>query len=175
MLVTLSQFKLHWCRTVAFLSHYAINYEKLLTYVSKGKVFPYSLLSVGSGADPDVQAVSRQVALSYPPGGRLPLLSARPAVTFLAEKRHRQYQIILLGNRGTWVWTICPRLSFNSAVAGAWIESPTRMKLAGKERVLSWMCGVFAASVERPWERAVTSNNVPFYIKYVWQHSLKSS
>jgi len=23
------------------------------------------------------------------------------------------------------------------------------------------------ASVERPWERAVTSNNVPFYIKYV--------
>jgi len=28
-----------------------------------------------------VQAVSRQVTISHPPGGRLPLLSARPAVT----------------------------------------------------------------------------------------------
>jgi len=28
-----------------------------------------------------VQAVSPQVTLSHPPGGRLPLLSARPAVT----------------------------------------------------------------------------------------------
>jgi len=30
-----------------------------------------------------------------------------------------------------------------------------------------------AASVERPWERAVTANNVPFYIKYV-QYTDKS-
>ena len=29
--------------------------------VGKGKVFPYSLPSVGPGADPDVQAVSPQV------------------------------------------------------------------------------------------------------------------
>ena len=27
----------------------------------KGKVFPYSLPSIGPGADPDVQAVSQQV------------------------------------------------------------------------------------------------------------------
>jgi len=40
----------------------------LITYLlllklkySKGKVFPYSLLSVGPGADPGVQAVSPQV------------------------------------------------------------------------------------------------------------------
>jgi len=37
--------------------------------------------SVGPGADPGVQAVSLQVTVSHPPGGRLPLLSARPAVT----------------------------------------------------------------------------------------------
>jgi len=55
----------------------------------KGKVPPYSLLSVGPGADPDVQAVSPQVTLSHPLGGRLPLLSTGPAFTFPAEERHR--------------------------------------------------------------------------------------
>ena len=55
----------------------------------KGKGFPYSLPSLGPGADPGVQAVSPQVTWSHPPGGRLPLLFARPAVTFPAEKRHR--------------------------------------------------------------------------------------
>jgi len=54
-----------------------------------GKSFPYSLPSVGPGADPGIQAVSPQVTVSHPPGGRLPLLSARPAVTFLAAEHHR--------------------------------------------------------------------------------------
>ena len=56
--------------------------------VKKGKVLPYLLLSVGPVADPGVQAVSPQVTLSHPPGGRLPSLSARPAVTFPAKERH---------------------------------------------------------------------------------------
>ena len=58
----------------------------------KGKVFPYSLPSVGSGADPGVQAVSPQVTWSesrHRPGSRLPLLSARPAVTSVAFTRWR--------------------------------------------------------------------------------------
>jgi len=45
--------------------------------------------SVGLGADPGVQAVSPQVTISHPAGGRLPLLSARPAVTFPAAEHHR--------------------------------------------------------------------------------------
>jgi len=45
--------------------------------------------SVGPGADPGVQAVSPQVIVSHPPGGRLPLFSARPAVTSLASEYHR--------------------------------------------------------------------------------------
>ena len=51
--------------------------------LKKCKGVPYSIPSVGSGADPGVQAVSPQttVGLLHPPGGRLPLLSARPAVT----------------------------------------------------------------------------------------------
>ena len=55
----------------------------------KGKGFPYSIPSVGPGADPGVQAVSLQVTVSYPPGRRLPLLSARPAVTSPAAEHHR--------------------------------------------------------------------------------------
>jgi len=57
---------------------------------SKGKVFPYSLPSVGPGADPGVQAVSQQVSWSesrHRPGSRLPLLSARPSVTSVAFTR----------------------------------------------------------------------------------------
>jgi len=70
----------------------------------KVKGFPYSTLSVGPGADPSVQAVSLQVTVSHTPGGRLPLLSARPTVTFLAAEHHRPLagtNVILLGDRGT--------------------------------------------------------------------------
>ena len=55
----------------------------------KGKDFPYSLPSVGPRADPGVQAVSLHVTISHPPGGGLPLLSARLAVTFPAAEHHR--------------------------------------------------------------------------------------
>ena len=58
----------------------------------KGKGFPYSIPSVGPGADPSVQAVSLQVTVGHPPGGRLPLLSARPAVTSPAAQHHRPFQ-----------------------------------------------------------------------------------
>jgi len=35
------------------------------------------------------EAVSPQVTISHPPGGRLPLLSARPTVTFPAAQHYR--------------------------------------------------------------------------------------
>ena len=61
----------------------------MTTLLKKVKGFPYSIPSVGPGADPGVQAVSSQVTVSHPPGGRLPLLSARLAVTFPASEHHR--------------------------------------------------------------------------------------
>ena len=61
----------------------------LFLFHKKGKGFPYSIPSVGPGADPGVQAVSLQVTVSHPPGGRLRLLSARPAVTSPAAEHHR--------------------------------------------------------------------------------------
>jgi len=60
-----------------------------LVIKGKGKGFPYSIPSVWPGADPGVQAVSLQVTVSHPPGGRLPLLSARPSVTSPAAEHHR--------------------------------------------------------------------------------------
>jgi len=61
-----------------------------MSHKDKGKSFPYSLPSVGPVADPGVQAVSPQVkTIRHPPGGRLPSLSARPAVTFPAGEHHR--------------------------------------------------------------------------------------
>jgi len=61
----------------------------MLVIGRKGKGFPHALPSVGPGADPGVQAVSPQGTIRHPPGSRLPLLSARPAVTFPAAKRRR--------------------------------------------------------------------------------------
>ena len=50
----------------------------------KVKGLPYSLPSAGPGAHPGVQAVTSQVTITHPLGGRLPLLSANGAVTFPA-------------------------------------------------------------------------------------------
>ena len=55
----------------------------------KGKGFPILDTEHWPGADPGVQAVSPQVTVSHPPGGRRPLLSARPAVTSPAAEHHR--------------------------------------------------------------------------------------
>jgi len=62
---------------------------QLLHKKVKVNAFPYSIPSAGPWADPGVQAVSPQVTVSHPPGGRLPLLSARPAVTSPAAGHHR--------------------------------------------------------------------------------------
>jgi len=63
--------------------------EPYLPYIfKKGKGFQYWIPSVGPGADPFVQAVRPQVTVSHPPGGRLPLLSARPVVTSPAAEHH---------------------------------------------------------------------------------------
>ena len=61
----------------------------IFDYKLKGKVFPYSLLSVGFRANPSVQAVSPQLTFKVIPSGRLPLCSTSLAFTFPAEERHR--------------------------------------------------------------------------------------
>jgi len=87
---------LFWCRTDVGFVHdsprmrpWWLRWHRLKV---KDKVFLYSLPSVGPRADPGVQAVSPQVTWSesrHRPGSRLPLLSARPAFTFVAFTRWR--------------------------------------------------------------------------------------
>jgi len=55
----------------------------VILHRKKGKGFPYSLPSVGPRADQCVRAVSPQVTISHPPGGRLPLLQSCPWVHFV--------------------------------------------------------------------------------------------
>jgi len=58
--------------------------------VKKRKGFPYSLPSVGPGDDPGVQVVSPRVTKSSTRRHvRLPLSSARAAVTYPAAQHHR--------------------------------------------------------------------------------------
>jgi len=75
--------KLHVILTVVVVWSFSVK--------GKGKGFPNSLPSVGPRADPGVQAVSPQVTTNHPPCGRLPLMSARPAVTFPAAKHHHPW------------------------------------------------------------------------------------
>jgi len=88
----IAMFHIHICITLQSsylsLSKYKM-YKYVLCHNAKVKAFPYSIPSVGPGADPGVQAVSLQVTVSHPHSGRLPLLSARPAVTSPAAEHHR--------------------------------------------------------------------------------------
>ena len=65
------------------------NVTYICIYIYKGKGFPYSLPSVGPGADPGVQVVSPKMTISHPPDGRLLLLSACLLVTFPAAEHYR--------------------------------------------------------------------------------------
>jgi len=55
--------------------------------------------------------ISQPIGHSHNSSGKLPLLSGTPTVTFLATElmQFGQYQIILLSNGGTYVWTTCPQ------------------------------------------------------------------
>ena len=114
----------------------------------KGKGFPYSIPSVGPGADPGVQAVSLQVTASHPPGGRLPLLSARPAVTFPAAEHHRPlagtklYCLVAEAHRCEQLAQGCyaalPRVGFVPATYWSQVQRSTRCATAPPDnRVLT--------------------------------------
>jgi len=70
-------------------------------------------------------ALSTQVTVSHPPGGTLPLLSARPAVTSPATEHHRPLagrptKLHCLVAEAHKVWTTCPRLLRIAASSRIW-------------------------------------------------------
>ena len=102
----------------------------------KGKSFPYSLPSVEPRADASVQAVIPQVTIIHPPGGRLPLLSARPVVTFLAAQHHYPlagttlYCLVTEAHRCEQLAQGCdaalPRVGFKPTTCWSQVQSSTR-------------------------------------------------
>jgi len=78
-----------------------------------------SIPNIGPAADTGVQAVSQQVTVSHPPGGRLPLLSDRHVVTFPAAEHRRPlagtklYCLVTeathrVSTTPTWCWPVTP-------------------------------------------------------------------
>jgi len=106
----------------------------------KVKAFPYSIPSVGPGADPGVQAVSPQVTVWSSTGGRLPLLSARPAVTYPAAEHHRPlagtklYCVVTEAHRCEQLVQGCyaalPRVGFERATYWSQVQRSTRCTTA---------------------------------------------
>ena len=104
------------------------------------KAFPYSIPIVGPGADPGVQTVSPQVTVSHPRGGRLPLLSARPAVTSPAAEHHRPlagtklYCLVTEAHRCEQLAQGCyatlPRVGFEPATYWSQVQRCTRCTAA---------------------------------------------
>jgi len=103
----------------------------------KGKSFPYSLPSVGLGADPGVQA---HVTVSYPPGSRLPSLKARPAVTFPPSEHYRPVAVTKLyawwqrhigvNNVPKVVTQLLPRVGFEPTTCWSQGQRSTRVATA---------------------------------------------
>ena len=75
----------------------------------KGKGSPYSITE--RRVPELIPVLCSQLAggVSHKPGGRLPLLSARPAVTFATIKRAAT-SFAAWWTKAQWVWTVCLRL-----------------------------------------------------------------
>ena len=116
----------------------------------KHKGFPYSLLSLGPRADRGVQEVSPQVTISHPPGGRLPLLSARPAFTFPAAEHHRPlagtklYCFVTEAHRceqlaqGCYIMQLLPRVGIEPTTC--WSQVQRSMRCATAITGTKWTC-----------------------------------
>ena len=67
--------------------------------------------------------------VSHKPGGRLPLLSARPSVTPATLKRSA-INFVAWWTEAQWVWTVCLRLLPDSIAAAIWTKAFLRLSPA---------------------------------------------
>jgi len=98
--------------------------------VKKVKVAHTWLPSVGFRSWSQFLAVSLQVTyVSHKPGGRLPLLSARPAVTSATLKRAAT-NFAAWWTEAQWVWTVCLKLLPDSITTAIWTQALLRLSSA---------------------------------------------
>jgi len=95
----------------------------------KGKDSPYSITK--RRVPELIPVLGSQLAgdVSHKPGGRLPLLSIRPAVT-LATLKRATANFAALWTEARWVWTVCLRLLPDCVAAAIWTQALLRLSLA---------------------------------------------
>jgi len=106
-----------------------LRYREWLRQRKKGKGSPYSITE---RRVPELIAVrGSQPAgdVSHEPGGRLPLLSARPAVTPTTLKRAAT-NFSAQWTEARWVWTVCLRLLPDSVATAIWTRALLRLSPA---------------------------------------------
>ena len=105
------------------------NWHELLSSTNKGKGSPYS---TAERRVPElIPVLCSQPAgdVSHIPGGRLPLLSARSAVTPATLKRDAT-NFAAWWTEARWVWTVCLRLLPDSVAAAIWTHALLRLSPA---------------------------------------------
>ena len=95
----------------------------------KGKGSPYSITE--RRVPELISVLSSQPAgdVSHKPGGRLPLLSVRPAVT-LATLMRAATNFSAWWTEAQWVWTVCLRLLPDSVANALWTRALLRLSPA---------------------------------------------
>ena len=106
-------------------SHYNVG------LVKKGKGSPYSIIE--RRVPELIPVLGNQPAgdVSHKPDCKLPLLSARPAVTSTTLKRAAT-SFAAWWTEAQWVWTVCLRLSPDSVAATIWTRALLRLSPARK-------------------------------------------
>ena len=95
----------------------------------KGKRSPYSIAERRVPELIPVLGSQPAGGVSHKPGGRLPLLSARPAVTPAILKRVAT-SFAAWWTEAQWVWTVCLRLLPDSVAAAIWTRALLRLSPA---------------------------------------------
>jgi len=121
---------------------FCILFHKLNTYRKKWnirtirlqykKVKVYSPYSITEGRIPElIPVLGSQPSgdVSHKPGSRLPLLSAKPAVTTATLKRAAT-NFAAWWTEARWVWTVCLRLLIDSVAAAIWTQALLRLSPA---------------------------------------------
>ena len=99
-----------------------LRFKDLYYWLKKVKVAHTRLLSVRVPELIPVLGSQPAVDVSHKPGGRLPLLSARPAVT-LATLKRASTKFAALWTEARWVRTVCLRLLPDSVPAAIWTQA----------------------------------------------------
>ena len=89
--------------------------------IKKGKGSPYSVTECRVPELITVLGSQPAGDVSHKPGGRLPILSAKPAVIPATLKRAAT-NFTAWWTEAQWVWTVCPRLLPDTVVAATWTQ-----------------------------------------------------